>query len=75
MGIAGALQKGSDHRLDSARLYGKLRTGGRNIMTKRPENTRDKGHAGPAGSDPMRVVLAIVGVIGALAIFAMNMGE
>lgn len=44
-------------------------------MTDRPDNASDRRHAEPAGADPVRVVLALLGLIGALAVLAINMGE
>jgi hypothetical protein len=44
-------------------------------MTDRPDKSSDRRHDEPAGPDRMRFVLAVVGIMGAVAIFAMNMGE
>lgn len=76
MGIAGALQKRHCPRLDSARLCGTIVTVWERVpMTDRPDKSSDRRHDEPAGPDRMRFVLAFVGVVGALAIFAMNMGD
>jgi len=67
-------------QLDSARLYGNLASLLETVpMDDRPDRTRNAAQrrAQPDAevSDPMRVILAIVGVLGAMAVLAMNVAD